>query len=176
MKKQSFLVSLIVAVLLLTFSIGTFAEDSANTQSSTSSTISENNGSMYWPMPGYSVGRGSGSKFGMRVHPILGVYKLHTGVDIPAPGGTPIYAAKAGDVIDAGYKVGYGRCVTIDHGNNESTLYAHQSGIAVSIGQKVVRGEIIGYVGSTGFSTGNHLHFEVRINNVPQNPLNFLYQ
>lgn len=138
------------------------------------STVSYNgNGQFGWPLPGYSVGSGQGSKFGMRVHPVTGVYKLHTGVDIPAPSGTPILAAEAGVVITASYQGAYGNCVIIDHGGSYSTLYGHMSRLGCSVGQSVARGETIGYVGTTGYSTGNHLHFEVRVNGSPQNPLSY---
>ena len=89
------------------------------------------------------------------------------------PMGTPIYAAEAGQVITASYKGAYGNCVIIDHGGSYSTLYGHQSRMGVSVGQTVSRGQVIGYVGTTGYSTGNHLHFEVRVNGVPQNPLSY---
>lgn len=138
------------------------------------STVSySGNGQFGWPLPGYSVGSGQGSKFGMRVHPVTGVYKLHTGVDIPAPSGVPILAAEAGTVITASYQGAYGNCVIIDHGGSYSTLYGHMSRLGCSVGQSVARGETIGYVGTTGYSTGNHLHFEVRVNGSPQNPLSY---
>ena len=148
-------------------------EKEIQSMSTASSVVYNGNGQFGWPLPGYSVGSGSGSKFGMRVHPVTGVYKLHTGVDIPAPSGTPIYAAEAGKVITASYKGAYGNCVIIDHGGSYSTLYGHQSRIAVSVGETVSRGQVIGYVGTTGYSTGNHLHFEVRVNGTPQNPLSY---
>jgi murein DD-endopeptidase MepM/ murein hydrolase activator NlpD len=90
------------------------------------------------------------------------------------PEGTPIAAAAAGKVIYCGWESGYGNLVVIDHGNNLATAYAHQSRIAVSCGQEVSRGEVIGYVGSTGHSTGPHLHFEVRINGSTVDPLGYL--
>lgn len=111
------------------------------------------------------------SRFGMRYHPVLRVTKLHTGVDIAAPSGTPIHAAGDGVVVHAGRWGGYGNCVVVAHGNGRSTLYAHCSSLAVSSGQRVRRGQTIGRVGSTGYSTGPHLHFEVRKNGAPVNPL-----
>ncbi|NLC56226.1 MAG: peptidoglycan DD-metalloendopeptidase family protein [Armatimonadetes bacterium] len=111
------------------------------------------------------------SRFGTRFHPVLRVTKLHTGVDLAAASGTPIAAAGDGVVIHAGWLGGYGNCVVIAHGNGRSTLYGHCSSLAVSEGQRVRRGQTIGRVGSTGFSTGPHLHFEVRHNGVPVNPL-----
>ena len=94
----------------------------------------------------------------------------HPGIDIDAPYGTPIHAAGNGVVIWAGWQGGYGNFVLVDHGNGLVTGYGHQSRIAVTRGQTVTQGDVIGYEGSTGHSTGPHLHFEVRINNVPRNP------
>lgn len=118
------------------------------------------------------------SYYGYRIHPIFKSKIFHSGVDIGAPMGTPIKAANSGKVIYTGWYGGYGQVVIIDHGrvggNPTSTLYAHQSRIAVSKGQSVSRGQVIGYVGSTGYSTGPHLHFEVRINGKTVNPLNYI--
>ena len=100
--------------------------------------------------------------------------RLHAGIDISARTGTPIRAANVGEVIYAGWRGGYGNAVIIDHGDGLATLYAHQSRIAAGTGQTVERGEIIGYVGSTGNSTGPHLHFETRIGGRPRDPLNYL--
>ena len=102
------------------------------------------------------------SGYGYRVNPVSGVYKLHSGSDIGASYGSAIYAAASGTVILAGWNGGYGNCVMINHGNGYTTLYGHMSSIAVSDGQSVSQGQVIGYVGSTGNSTGPHLHFEVR--------------
>ena len=114
-----------------------------------------------WPLPGYYR---LSSQFGYRIHPITGVAHSHTGIDIPASGGTPILAAKSGQVVTSAYHYSYGNYVVIDHGNGNSTLYAHMSSRAVSEGDMVTQGQTIGYVGTTGSSTGNHLHLEVRDN------------
>ncbi|UWG97159.1 peptidoglycan DD-metalloendopeptidase family protein [Dehalobacter sp. DCM] len=113
------------------------------------------------------------SNYGYRVHPVTGQYKLHTGVDIGASYGSKIMAAGAGTVIFSGWYGAYGNAVIIDHGNNMSTLYGHMSSRAVAAGATVSAGQVIGYVGSTGWSTGPHLHFEVRKNGVPTNPMAF---
>lgn len=100
--------------------------------------------------------------------------RLHAGIDIGAPNGVPIRAAKGGEVITAGSMGGYGNTVIIDHGGGFTTLYAHMSRIGASDGASVSQGQVIGYVGSTGHSTGNHLHFETRVNGSPQNPRRYL--
>lgn len=123
-------------------------------------------GKLMQPIPG-SIGSG----FGMRTHPISGQYKMHNGVDIMGRTGDPIRAAAPGKVIFAGWRGGYGNCVIIDHGGGLSTLYAHASKIYVSQGQSVSQGQTIAAVGSTGYSTGPHLHWEVRINGKPVNPV-----
>ena len=122
------------------------------------------------PIPGAPIT----STFGMRFDPILETNSMHTGVDFGAPMGTPIHAAADGVVVFAGPRGGYGNCTIIDHGNSLATLYGHQSSIGVSVGQKVKKGQVIGKVGSTGMSTGPHLHFEVRVNGTPVNPLLYL--
>jgi murein DD-endopeptidase MepM/ murein hydrolase activator NlpD len=100
--------------------------------------------------------------------------RMHTGIDIGVPYGTPIHAAAAGTVIYATWMEGYGNLVVIDHGNGLATAYAHQSQIAVSYGQQVAQGDVIGYVGCTGHCFGPHLHFEVRVNGQPVDPLGYL--
>ena len=115
------------------------------------------------------------SPFGSRFHPILRYVRMHTGVDIGAPYGSQIVAASAGQVILAGWSGGYGRSVRIDHGGGTTTVYGHMSGLAVSNGQRVAAGQLIGYVGSTGLSTGPHLHFEVRRGGTPVNPAGFTF-
>jgi murein DD-endopeptidase MepM/ murein hydrolase activator NlpD len=99
---------------------------------------------------------------------------MHTGMDISAGWGVPIRAAGAGRVIQSGYNGGYGNSITIDHGNTLSTLYGHCSSLAVSQGQFVKKGQLIGYVGSTGASTGPHLHFEVMVNGIQVDPSGYL--
>lgn len=119
-----------------------------------------------WPLPAGNLTLTSA--FGYRMHPIDLVPHSHTGIDVSAAGGTPIYAAKGGQVIMSEYGSGvnwsYGNFVVIDHGDGTTTLYAHMSSRAVSEGQLVTQGQTIGYVGNTGNSKGNHLHFEVRVN------------
>jgi murein DD-endopeptidase MepM/ murein hydrolase activator NlpD len=120
-------------------------------------------GEMAWPVPGqYRIT----SNFGGRADPITGVWTSHGGTDIAAPYGTPIVAANSGVVIFSGWHYSYGNYVIVDHGGGIATLYGHCSKLLVSKGQEVSRGEKIALVGSTGYSTGNHLHFEVRINGV----------
>lgn len=114
------------------------------------------------------------SNFGPRKHPIHGVVKRHNGVDFGAPQGTPIRAADGGVVLYVGWYGGYGKIVMIDHGGDLVTLYAHTSRYVVDTGQKINRGQVIAYVGSTGLSTGPHLHFEVRRNGTPVNPIGYL--
>ena len=128
-------------------------------------------GELAWPVPGYTK---ITSNYGMRVHPITGQYKLHTGVDIGAPMGANFVATNDGIVVKAGYNTAYGNMVIIDHGGGISTLYAHGSEILVTVGQTVKRNEAILKVGSTGYSTGPHAHFEVRINGVVTNPIEYI--
>lgn len=115
-----------------------------------------------------------GSGFGMRVDPFTGQYSMHSGVDFAAPMSTPIFAAAGGVVTRAETHPAYGNTIEIDHGNDLATLYAHASRLDVKVGDLVKRGQKIGAVGSTGRSTGPHLHFEVHVKGVPQNPSRFL--
>ncbi len=118
--------------------------------------------------------RGMSSGFGMRVHPVLGGMRAHKGIDLPAPTGTPIHAAADGVVGKADWSGGYGLLVELDHGAAMETRYGHMSRIAVAEGQRVRKGDVIGYVGSTGRSTGAHLHYEVRIGGDAVNPLPYM--
>ena len=128
-------------------------------------------GVMAWPVPGYTT---ITSPFAMRVHPITGVYKLHTGTDIRAPQGANFVAAADGVVTKAGYNSAYGNMVIIDHGGGVSTLYAHGSEIMVELGQTVRKLDTVLKVGATGYATGPHAHFEVRINGTPVQPLDYI--
>ncbi|MGA7342167.1 MAG: M23 family metallopeptidase [Terracidiphilus sp.] len=122
-----------------------------------------------WPIEGRVA-----SSFGQREDPINGEGAFHTGIDIDAPYGTPVRAAADGDVSDASMGAGYGREVVLDHGHDVLTVYGHLSAMAVLPGQHVIRGQVIGYVGQSGRATGPHLHYEVRVHNVPVNPHKYL--
>jgi len=135
----------------------------AQSASSYSPPASRSDSGFIWPVSGPVT-----SPFGMRWG------RMHTGIDIGVPYGTPIRAAASGQVIYAGWMDGYGNLVFIDHGRGISTGYAHQSSIAVSNGQAVTQGQVIGYVGCTGHCFGPHLHFEVRVNGTPVDPLAYL--
>jgi len=139
------------------------AQANASSSYTASSSSSHSSSGFIWPVNGPVV-----SPFGMRWG------RMHTGIDIAVGYGTPIHAAAAGRVIYAGWMDGYGNLVFVDHGNGISTGYAHQSSIAVSNGQTVSQGELIGYVGCTGHCFGPHLHFEVRVNGNPVDPLGYL--
>ena len=116
------------------------------------------------------------SDFGMRTHPVLGGRRSHKGVDLAAPTGTPIYATADGYVSKAEWFSSYGKYVSIEHGANLQTRFAHMSGITVKAGTRVKKGDIIGYVGSTGRSTGPHLHYEVRIDGRAVNPVPYMVE
>ena len=145
------------------------SSDSNNLANSNSSSTVISNGS--WPVPGYSR---VSSPFGYRIHPVLGIKKLHTGIDIPAPTGTPTVAVASGTVIYSGVQGSYGNTVMIQHDNGLVSLYAHNSSLVVKVGDQVKKGQVVAKIGSTGRSTGPHLHFEIRVNGTAQNPLNYL--
>jgi murein DD-endopeptidase MepM/ murein hydrolase activator NlpD len=126
-------------------------------------------GQLIWPVAGPVT-----SGFGWRIHPIFHVRKFHTGIDISAAYGVAIKAADTGTTIYSGWMTGYGNVVVVDHGNGLSTLYAHMTAAAVGNGVNVTRGQTIGTVGATGYATGPHLHFEVRVNGDPVDPLGYL--
>ena len=124
-----------------------------------------------WPCPKYTR---ISDNYGMRVHPTLGIEKMHNGIDLAAPGGSPILAAYAGTVVAAAYEGSMGNYVMINHGGGLYTVYMHCSALYVSKGQDVSAGTKIAAVGSTGRSTGNHLHFGVRLNGAYVSPWNYL--
>lgn len=124
-------------------------------------------GPLSWPLPGRAAGGGVGP----RIHPVYKNKSCHTGVDISAPTGTPIKSGAAGVVISARWSTVYGNMMLVDHGGGLVTMYAHMTSFAVGNGASVGNGQVIGYVGSTGWSTGPHLHFEVHVNGVPHNPM-----
>ena len=145
----------------------------ANSNSGSNSAPVQSTGQFLWPVP--SSNRIS-SKYGYRIHPIYGTRKLHAGLDIAAPANANIVAADSGIVIlsSYGYNGGYGNYIIISHGNGVTTRYAHCNDLYVQSGAKVNKGQVIAGVGSTGSSTGNHCHFEIRINGESKNPQNYL--
>ncbi|WP_456155451.1 murein hydrolase activator EnvC family protein [Veillonella sp.] len=126
-------------------------------------------GQLGWPVSGEIT-----SPYGYRVHPIWGTTIYHSGIDIGVDEGTPVHAADSGVIVWSGWMGGYGYAVVIDHGNGLSTLYGHNSELAVDEGQSVSKGQVIAYAGSTGNSTGPHVHFEVRENGDPVDPMGYL--
>ena len=128
-------------------------------------------GQFAWPAPSYTR---ISDDYGQRIHPILGVQQFHNGVDMASPSGSPILAAYDGEVVAASYSATMGNYIMIDHGDGLITIYMHASALLVSQGQTVVRGEQIGKVGSTGRSTGPHLHFSVRKDGSYVSPWNYL--
>jgi murein DD-endopeptidase MepM/ murein hydrolase activator NlpD len=141
----------------------------SNESTVTTAPASSGTGALRWPIRGTID-----SPFGWRIHPITWTRRLHTGIDIDGWYGQEIKAAKAGIVILAGVKGGYGNSVMIDHQNGWVTLYAHQQSLNVQVGQYVTTATTIGWVGSTGDSTGPHLHFELRVNGIPTDPMRYL--
>lgn len=132
-------------------------------------TVYYRGGRLAWPVQGTIT-----STFGTRIHPIFKTKITHTGLDISAPKGTPVKAADTGEVLFTGWLSGYGNVVILDHGGNLTTVYAHLSKIECAEGAKVNRGSMIGRVGATGVATGNHLHFETRVNGDAVNPMRYL--
>ena len=124
-----------------------------------------------WPLP--ASWNTLSSLFGSRTHPITGKPNNHTGIDIPASRNTEIYAAKSGVVVTSTYNSSYGNYVVVSHSDGTSTLYAHMNSRNATVGQTVSQGQVIGYVGTTGSSTGNHLHFEVRVNGSRVDPVDY---
>lgn len=148
------------------------AEEAAKKSGTTPPSFVTGTGSFKWPLPGIYP---RNNTYGMRFHPILQEMRFHAGTDIGAASGTPILAADSGTVASATYGSGYGYHVVISHSGGVSTLYAHMSSMAVSAGSTVNKGDVIGYVGSTGLSTGAHLHFEVRVNGATTDPMSHSY-
>lgn len=147
-------------------------EDNSSSDSSSSSSGSSGvgTGQFIWPCNSTYIT----SEFGYRVHPLTGVWTGHTGIDIGCSMYESIYAADSGTVILSGWYGGYGYAVVIDHGGGLSTLYGHNEELYVSVGDKVSQGDVIAGAGSTGWSTGPHLHFEVRVNGECVDPMNYL--
>ena len=143
------------------------SSSSKGTVDSSQKRIIYSGGVFCWPAPSYTY---ISSEFGYRIHPVYKTKKYHSGMDMAAPGGSPILAAADGTVKFAGWNGGYGYCIILDHGNGIQTLYGHSRKLLVSAGQKVTRGQQIALVGTTGTSTGNHLHFEVLNNGKVTNP------
>ncbi len=147
------------------------AEERARLEAENAQARVYNGGMFAWPCPGYTR---ISDEYGNRMHPILGIQKFHNGLDMAAPGGTAILAAYDGDVVGAAYNNSMGNYIMIDHGSGLYTIYMHCSALYVSKGQSVTKGQKIAAVGSTGRSTGNHLHFSVRQNGNYVNPWNYL--
>lgn len=152
-----------------------------NAEAARASAVADNtvyftgSGSLGWPVPSKSASTSSlSSGYVNRTNPVTGKYESHKGYDIPAPYGSAIVAAEAGKIIHSGWMNGYGNTIVIDHGGGLTTLYAHNSSLTVSVGDVVSRGQTVAKCGSTGMSTGNHLHFSVLQNGAYQNPQSYL--
>ncbi len=139
--------------------------------SKSTDTVKYTGGVFCWPAPSYTR---ISSPYGYRIHPVYKTKKFHSGIDLAAPGGTNILAAADGTVKMAGWNGGYGNCLVIDHGGGVSTLYGHAQRLLVSKGQTVKKGQVVALVGTTGTSTGNHLHFEVLLNGKTTDPMPYL--
>lgn len=145
------------------------AAAAAATEQAQSYTWVQGSGQLGWPASGEIT-----SPFGYRTHPIWGTTIYHAGIDIGVDEGVPVHAADGGTIVWSGWMGGYGYAVVIDHGNGLSTLYGHNSELVVSEGEAVGKGQVIAYAGSTGNSTGPHVHFEVRVNGDPVDPMGYL--
>lgn len=143
---------------------------SSGSHSATSASAPVGSGKFGYPSTTTSVS----SPYGYRIHPVYGTRKFHSGVDFPVGSGTPIFATADGKVISAGWNGGYGNTVILDHGGGITSLYAHNSSLVVSAGQTVTKGQVVSRAGSTGVSTGPHLHFEIRINGSTTDPMPYL--
>lgn len=165
-------VTLVLAVpaMIITSFLG-ISSISGGPVSSGNTVIENSSGILAHPCPAYTKVT---SEFENRINPLTGKAELHGGIDLAAPEGTPIYAAAGGIVTVSGWHNSYGNYVMVDHGNGMVTLYGHMRNQAVVATQSVIQGQCIGYVGSTGDSTGNHVHFEVRVNGKRENPRNYL--
>ena len=146
-------------------------QEAANNGQDYTGTGSTATGTYIWPCPSCTYVT---SKFGMRDHPLFGDERPHTGIDIGAQAGAEVIAADSGTVAVATYSSSYGNYVTIYHSNGDYTLYAHMSSLTVTAGQNVTQGDVIGYVGSTGWASGPHLHFEIRVNGSTVDPTSYL--
>ena len=145
-------------------------QEAANNGQDYTGTGSTATGTYIWPCPSCTYVT---SKFGMREHPLFGDERPHTGIDIGAQAGAEVIAADSGTVAVATYSSSYGNYVTIYHSNGDYTLYAHMSSLTVTAGQNVTQGDVIGYVGSTGWASGPHLHFEIRVNGSTVDPTSY---
>lgn len=174
-QKESFLAELQANKQRLEQLIAQFEKESSQIEAilaaraATSGPLPVGAGQFIWPADGPVV-----SDFGMRQHPIFGDTRMHNGIDIAAPYGAPVIASGAGEVIYVGVMSGYGNVVIVDHGSGLATTYNHLSSFAVMTGQRVSAGTLLAAVGCTGYCTGPHLHFEVRINGTPVDPIPFL--
>jgi murein DD-endopeptidase MepM/ murein hydrolase activator NlpD len=135
------------------------------------STVKYSGGTFGWPVPGYYR---ISSEYNPRNSPISGIAEFHQGIDIPASYGEAVVAAADGIVITSGWVSGFGNTIIIDHGSGIVTIYGHNSSLTVSNGERVTKGQQVARIGSTGYSTGNHCHFEVRINGAHTSPWNYL--
>ena len=165
------LLSLLLAAVMVLSMAACGSSSSAPAATTAAANAPASSGFLY-PLPAGSAY--VSCAYGPRTHPVTGNYSFHNGVDLAAPGGTPIYATKSGTVTTATYNSVYGYYVTINHGDGFSSLYGHMTRYVVSAGQTVTQGQVIGYVGTTGLSTGNHLHFTIFYNGSTVNPMGYI--